>query len=169
MNKSSLLTGLGVGAICLLVTGCAKYDAPYVPQVPPALQPKPAPKKTKTTQVGRYLTIKDGATKAEINPLLAVSTFTFPPSVYTVGDAINQVLATTGYQLAPKLSPQVTKTLNQPLPLADRKLGPMRIQTALEVLMGAEVYTLQRDPLNRLVNFKIRPDMAQKLGVDTNE
>ncbi len=43
------------------------------------------------TQISRYMTIKNGSTKSEVNPLLAESTFYFPPSVYTVGQAINQV------------------------------------------------------------------------------
>lgn len=121
------------------------------------------------TQISRYVTIKNGPTSSQINPLLAVSTFNFPPSVYTVGEAVNQVLATTGYKLSNNLSSQAKQTLQQPLPITDRKLGPMKIQTALEILMGAEVYDLQRDPLHRLVSFEVKPSIAKALGVNTNE
>ena len=116
-------------------------------------------------QIGRYTSVSISPTKPEINPLLAVSVFNFPPSVYSVGEAINQVLATTGYKLSTHISPQVEKTLNKSLPITDRKLGPMTIQSALKVLVGYEVYELQRDPLNRLVNFKIKPSIARALGV----
>lgn len=117
------------------------------------------------TQINRYMTIKNGPTRSEIDPLLAVSTFNFPPSVYTVGQAIEQILSTTGYQLSSHLLVSVTNTLKKPLPITDRRLGPMTIQTALIVLMGDEVFTLQRDPLNRLVNFKVKPAMMKLLGV----
>ena len=85
-----------------------------------------------------------------------VSTFIFQSSVITVGDAVNQVLLTTGYQLAPNLSHDVKNTLRQPLPFIDRKLGPMPAQSALLVLMGESVYQLQEDCLHRVVNFQLK-------------
>ncbi len=117
------------------------------------------------SQIGRYVTVNNDATRAQVNPLLAVSTFTFNPSVATVGEAVNQVLENTGYQLAPKLSISVKQTLAKPLPITNRHLGPLSIQSTLEVLMGEEVFTLQRDPLHRLVNFKVKPSIAKALGV----
>lgn len=121
------------------------------------------------SQISRYVTVQNGPTSAQINPLLAVSTFKFPPSIYTVGEAVNQVVATTGYKLSNNLSKQARETLKQPLPITDRKLGPMKIQTVLQVLLGAEVYNLQRDPLHRLVNFEVKPSIAKALGVNRNE
>ncbi len=79
-----------------------------------------------------------------MNPFLATGTFHFPPSVATVGAAIDQVLAPTGYRLTPTLKPSVQQTLRQPLPLPDRTLGPMTIHTALLALMGEEVYHRSR-------------------------
>jgi len=121
------------------------------------------------TQISRYVTEKDTPTNAEINPLAAVSTFVFQASVVTVGDAVNQVLVTSGYQLAPHLNHTVKATLQQPLPITDRQLGPMPIQSALEVLMGEEVYQLEQDPLHRLVSFKVRPSIKNALGENLNE
>ena len=121
-----------------------------------------------SVQMSRYVTEKDTPTNAEINPLLAVSTFIFQESVVTVGDAVNQVLVTSGYQLAPHLNHTVKATLQQPLPITDRKLGPMPIQSALEVLMGEQVYRLEQDPLHRLVNFKVRASIKQALGENLN-
>jgi conjugative transfer region protein (TIGR03748 family) len=116
------------------------------------------------SQVGRYLSVKNEPNVAQINPLLAISVFKFSPSVRTVGEAIHQVLANTGYRLSENLSDAVKQTLLKPLPITNRTLGPMDIQTALEVLMGAEVFELDRDPLHRLVNFHLKDGMADALG-----
>ncbi len=161
-------TGYGIGCMLILfLSGCALNPPP--PESRPAyhlivIHRQPAAHHDRT-QVGRYLAAKNGATTAQINPFAAISTFTFPPSVVRVSDAIDQVLASTGYQLSANLSPEVIQTLDKPLPLTNRKLGPMKIQTALEILMGKEVYVLQRDPLHRLINFKVNPEISKTLGV----
>ena len=116
------------------------------------------------TQIGRYVTVDNGPTKSQINPLLAISIYRFSPSIYTVGQAVKQVLSTTGYRLVTKPSKILSETLSKPLPITDRKLGPMKIQSALNVLVGSEVYDLVRDPLHRLVDFKIKPSIAKALG-----
>lgn len=114
-------------------------------------------------QINRYETISEAPTDYEINPLLAVSTFIFPSSVVTVGDAINQALSPTGYQLAQSISHDVSNTLHQPLPMVDRKLGPMPIKDVLIVLMGKSVFSLEEDPLHRLVSFKVKTSIKMAL------
>lgn len=116
-------------------------------------------------QINRYTTVHYGVTPAQRDPLLAVATFHFPPSVTTVGQALSHALATTGYQLSDKLSPLVKATLLKPLPLTDRVLGPVNIETALRVLMGESVFILERDPVHRLVNFKVNARIAKQLGL----
>ena len=156
----------------MLLSGCATMPS----QIPPAEYDHSATTaasakvdlRQDVTQISRYTTVPNGPTMAQINPLQALSHFKFQPSVYTVGQAVEHVLATTGYRLAPRLSPAVKNTLNKPLPLTNRKLGPMTITQALQVLMGKEVFQLERDPLNRLVNFKVKPAIAEALGVPTN-
>lgn len=121
------------------------------------------------TQINRYSTVKNGPTKAQVNPLMAVSQFHFPPTVHTVGDAVRHVLANTGYKLSPNLSSHAQSTLDKSLPITQRHLGPMTIQDALEVLMGQQVFKLQRDPLHRLISFKIRSNIAKSLGVNHDQ
>lgn len=82
-------------------------------------QPKHVELSTGSMQIGRYTTVRNGATKAQVNPLLAVSIFKFPPSVYSVGDAVKQVLVSTGYSLSSSLSKDATRTLADPLPEKD--------------------------------------------------
>ena len=150
-----------------LVAGCQVTPPPA--SVPlPVYQPPithPVSHALPVTQIGRYLTVKNGATRAQLNPFLMTGAFHFPPSVGTVGEAVRQVLAPTGYRLTPTPSPSVKQTLQLPLPLSDRTLGPMTIHTALLVLMGEEVYELKRDPLHRLITFAMQPEIAQQLGV----
>lgn len=119
------------------------------------------------TQISRYATIANQPTVAQVNPLLAVAQYKFPPSVRTVGDAINVILQNTSYQLAPfdELSLAVKENLQKPLPITVRTLGPIEIKDALIVLMGSDVFILVEDPLHRLVNFKVKPNMAKALGV----
>lgn len=121
------------------------------------------------TQINRYSSVKNGPTKAQINPLMAVSRFNFPPTVHTVGDAVHHVLANTGYKLSPHLSSHAQSTLKKSLPITQRHLGPMTIQDALEVLMGQQVFKLQRDPLHRLISFKVRSNIAKSLGVNHDQ
>jgi conjugative transfer region protein (TIGR03748 family) len=119
------------------------------------------------TQINRYTTIANQPTAAQVNPLLAVVQYKFQPSIRTVGDAINAILQNTSYQLVPsdKLSKVVAENLQKPLPITVRTLGPIEIKDALIVLMGKDVFILVADPLHRLVDFKVKPNMAKALGV----
>lgn len=156
-----------LGITAALLTGCAsKAIKTPVPAAPvQAHHAAGAFTPVDMAQVSRYVSATTNPTHAEINPLLAIATFSFPLSVHTVGDAVNQVLRTAGFGLAPNLSDQVKATLGQTLPFIQRNLGPMSVQTLLTVLMGAEVYEIERDPLHRLINFTVKPAMAKTLGV----
>lgn len=120
-----------------------------------------------SSQIGRYVTASNSPTSAQINPLLAVAQYKFSSSVTTVGAAIDQVLATTGYKLVPQkqLTKAAQETLVKPLPITVRNLGPISVKGALEVLMGKEVFNLVVDPLHRLISFKVKSSIAKELGV----
>ncbi len=109
--------------------------------------------------INRYATVSLEPTSAQKNPLVAVGSFKFKSDVLTVGDAVNQVLSETGYALASssKMENITIETLNKPLPFVDRTIGPMKIQSILLVLMGDQIFDLQVDIGNRLVNFKVKP------------
>ena len=115
-----------------------------------------------TTQVGRYQTVVNQAQLAQENPLFAVAQFQFSRQVKTIGEAVDQVLLNTGYRIVAedKLPPAVATILKQPLPLSQRKLGPIRIVDALNLLVGKQVYSLLIDPVHRLVTFKLNDDYA---------
>lgn len=109
-------------------------------------------------QVNRYATVSLDPSPAQKNPLVAVSSFKFRSDVVTVGDAVSQVLDGTGYTLAneSKMEKVTQDTLNKPLPLVDRNIGPMSIQNILLVLMGTQIFDIQVDFGHRLVNFKVK-------------
>jgi conjugative transfer region protein (TIGR03748 family) len=119
------------------------------------------------THIDRYSTVENRATIAQINPLMAVAQFKFQPNVRTVGDAINQVLQNTSYKLIPSKSlPLIAReTLSKPLPITVRTIGPIRIKEAVLVFMGKEVFDLIVDPAHRLINFRVKQNIAHILGV----
>lgn len=119
------------------------------------------------TRIGRYSTVENEASIAQINPLMAVGQFRFQPNVVTIGDAINQVLQNTSYKLVPnKLLPPIAReTLSKTLPITVRTLGPICIKEAVLVLMGNEVFDLVIDPAHRLINFRVKKNIARILGV----
>lgn len=108
-------------------------------------------------QVGRYSTLKETATPAQINPLLAIVQVKFPTTVQSVSDAINYLLRYTGYTLVDVTarSKPLQTVLSKPLPYMDRTLGPLSTHEALEVLVGKGLFVVQKDPLNRTVNFTL--------------
>jgi len=106
--------------------------------------------------VGRYSTIDIQPTQAEINSLSAVAQFNFPSKIRTIKQAIELVLANTGYRLAQHFTPAVFKTLSLPLPVTNRQLSPMQVSTTLCVLMGYDVYDLKVNPVSRTVNFVLK-------------
>lgn len=118
-----------------------------------------------SSQVGRYITTSNVAKADQINPLLTVATFKFAPNIQTIGQALNQVLQYSGYAIVPShdQSPEVQQTLSKPLPYSMRELGPVQIKDALNLLMGKDVFIMVIDPLHRLVNFDLRPEVKNAL------
>jgi conjugative transfer region protein (TIGR03748 family) len=115
------------------------------------------------TQIGRYTTVDNKPSAAQVNPLLAVGQYKFSSGIRTVGDAVKQVLSTTGYRLAEKhkINTDAASVLKLPLPLVDRQLGPLSVKTTINVLMGEEVFDLHIDPLHRVINFRVKPNMTK--------
>lgn len=116
------------------------------------------------TEVSRYTTVKNQATRAQVNPLLMTIQTHLPQSVQTVGDAMNYLLRYSGFSLIDekKMDSSVVQMLQQPLPIVDREMGPMTLQDALETLAGKHVFKLTQDPLHRKLSFTLIPQMKKK-------
>ena len=114
-----------------------------------------------STQVGRYLTVSNKPKLAQVDLLSQEFQVRFPVSVQTIGEAMDYLLKQSGYRLIPetKQSAELKLTLSKPLPAIDRDFGPMQLKNGLSTLVGP-VFILVSDPLNRWVNFSVRPSFS---------
>jgi type IV pili sensor histidine kinase/response regulator len=105
--------------------------------------------------VARYSTIRAVPTIAQQDPLAAPVKTPLPASVGRVGEAVEALLAPSGYRLAPAgaAGPEREGLLNLPLPEAHRTLGPMPLRVALATLAGP-AFILVEDPVHRLISFE---------------
>ena len=105
--------------------------------------------------VARYSTVRAVPTIAQQDPLAAVVRTTLAPSVVRVGEAIDALLAPSGYRLADSQAarPDREMLLALPLPESHRELGPMPLRLALATLVGP-AFVLVEDPVHRLVSFE---------------
>ena len=103
--------------------------------------------------VARYSTLYAVPTLAQRDPLADLVTATFPASVTRVGEAINTLLAPSGYRLARAqvAEPERAALLALPLPAVHRTLGPMPLRLALQTLAGS-AFAVVEDPLHRRVH-----------------
>ena len=117
-------------------------------------------------RVGRYAAIEPVATAQQSDLLSVVVTVNFTEQVNTVGDAIGHLLNRSGYRLASlhASDPAIPILLQSPLPLVHRRLGPIKIDNALETLAGP-AWDLVVDPVNRLVSFEL---LEQYRNLSTN-
>ena len=104
--------------------------------------------------VARYSTLRAVPTIAQRDPLADLVTTIFPASVTRVGEAVETLLAPSGYRLAgaQAATPERAALLALPLPAVHRTLGPLPLRLALQTLAGP-VFAVVEDPLHRLVSF----------------
>lgn len=119
--------------------------------------------------VSRYTSISTVATEGQANPLATVVSFSFPPTVKTVGQAINYTLAQTGFSLA-ELSdlPEQTKyMLTLPLPSIQRNFTYVSVRSALQALSG-DAFLLLVDPIRRVISYVPVLHADEAIGGGTN-
>lgn len=104
--------------------------------------------------LSRYTSINTSPSRGQTNPLLTVVSFAFPPSIKTVGQAINYTLEQTGYSMVGVSElPEQTKTmLTLPLPNVQRKFQYVEVRNALSSLAG-DAFRLLVDPVTRQITF----------------
>jgi len=120
--------------------------------------------KNETSQVSRYMTVTNKPLSSQRDLLSQTIQIRFQQSVQNIGDAINHLLRYSGYSLVMEnqRGGALKNTLQKPLPLVDRELGPMSLKDALIILAGP-AFTLVEDPLNREVDFHLKTSFSQKL------
>lgn len=120
-------------------------------------------------RVGRYVTAHLGVDAAQADPLSVVVRVSFAPSITTVGEALDHLLLRSGYAMASldASDPNLPVLLTRPLPQVHRKLGPVRLKEALEVLAGS-AWVLTIDPVNRLVSYELAPEYRRSAAGGLN-
>lgn len=107
-------------------------------------------------QVARYSSLTNEPEPALSNPLAVIATVNFPRGhVTSVGDAIAYLLMRTGYRLVEKstLSTAVQQVMDLPLPESHRRLGPMKVEAMLGVILS-DPYMLSVDRLQRTIAYQ---------------
>ncbi len=107
--------------------------------------------------VGRYSTVEPKPLPFQEDLFGVVIRVGFPMGVDTVGQALEHLLARSGYRLAPLQAscPSMPILLSLPLPAVHRELGPMTLVDALKTLAGP-THHLVIDPVHRLASFQVR-------------
>ena len=114
--------------------------------------------------LGRYAYLTPGSTFAQRHPLqVTLEEARFPQEIATIGEAIDHLLARSGYELDRKRSRfAYSILLPQPLPEVHRNLGPIYLSEALSVLAG-DAWRLTVNPLYRTVIIRPRHAWMQHL------
>jgi type IV pili sensor histidine kinase/response regulator len=107
-------------------------------------------------QVGRYQSVRLQATDQQTDLLSNIVQLELPEDVQTIGQAIAQLLEGSGYRLlsAKLAEPYRTVLFAMPLPEVQRRLGPISLRQALQLLSGPAFRTVI-NPSYRLVSFEL--------------
>lgn len=104
----------------------------------------------------RYTMLELKASEYEKDPLSVPVQMSFPPTVATVGEAIEYALQHSGWTFVTFPEDRALNiTLSRPLPRIHRQLGMMSLRDLLQVLVGY-TYTPIEDPVRRLYSFDLK-------------
>ncbi len=87
----------------------------------------------------------------------------FPSSISTTADAIRYLLQQSGFTLASDNRPEVLKMGQMQLPRVHRRIGPIKLRTALETIAG-QPWAVIEDPITRSITFELKPQYAETLA-----
>ncbi len=115
--------------------------------------------KAELISIDRYTLISPQAKAHELDPLQVNVQLVLPPNINTVKQAINHVLANSGWVFALDKSNDkaLGLILDRPLPQVHRKLSLMPLRTVLQVLVG-QYYLPVEDPLRRIYSFDLKEE-----------
>jgi conjugative transfer region protein (TIGR03748 family) len=114
-------------------------------------------------QVGRYHTVNAVPTREQQALLQVIIEVTLPEEVVDIQSAVDYLLLRSGYQFT--TLPQaydVQQLLQKPIPAVHRHLGPITLESALQILVGAP-FQLAIDPVHRQVGYALPDHMARKV------
>ncbi|ELP6561316.1 TcpQ domain-containing protein [Salmonella enterica] len=149
--------------LLLVLAGCAQSpaassarDAAFSHSLKPAAPADIWQRSPEVTREGRYTLVSVKSADAQREPLNQLIDITMPVSlVNSVGDGFRYLLFQSGYSLCGRYGAEFSELLNRPLPAVQRRLGPVRLSEALQVVAGP-AWRMTVDEVNREVCFVLR-------------
>ncbi|EJJ4075273.1 TcpQ domain-containing protein [Salmonella enterica] len=147
----------------LVLAGCTQSpavssarDAAFSHSLKPAVPADIWQRSPEVTREGRYTLVSVKSADAQREPLNQLIDITMPVSlVNSVGDGFRYLLFQSGYSLCGRYGADFAELLNRPLPAIQRRLGPVRLSEALQVVAGP-AWRMTVDEVNREVCFVLR-------------
>ncbi|EDS3373674.1 hypothetical protein GPQ75_001471 [Salmonella enterica] len=147
----------------LVIAGCAQQtststarDSAFAQSLRPPVFSDIYQRSPEVTRSGRYTLVSVKSADAQREPLNQLIDITMPGQlVNSVGDGFRYLLFQSGYSLCGRYGADFAELLKQPLPAVQRKIGPMRLSEALQVVAGP-AWRMSVDEVNREVCFVLR-------------
>ncbi|EAR8220369.1 hypothetical protein E2V04_07995 [Salmonella enterica] len=147
----------------LVIAGCAQQTSTLTARDSAFAQSQRPPafsdiyqRSPEVTRSGRYTLVSVKSADAQREPLNQLIDITMPGQlVNSVGDGFRYLLFQSGYSLCGRYSADFAELLKRPLPAVQRKIGPMRLSEALQVVAGP-AWRMSVDEVNREVCFVLR-------------
>ncbi|EAS3835917.1 hypothetical protein D6F51_11865 [Salmonella enterica] len=147
----------------LVIAGCAQQTATLTARDSAFAQSQRPPafsdiyqRSPEVTRSGRYTLVSVKSADAQREPLNQLIDITMPGQlVNSVGDGFRYLLFQSGYSLCGRYGADFAELLKRPLPAVQRKIGPMRLSEALQVVAGP-AWRMSVDEVNREVCFVLR-------------
>ncbi|ENI8090733.1 TcpQ domain-containing protein [Salmonella enterica] len=147
----------------LVIAGCAQQtststarDSAFAQSQRPSFFSDIYQRSPEVTRSGRYTLVSVKSADAQREPLNQLIDITMPGQlVNSVGDGFRYLLFQSGYSLCGHYGADFSELLNRPLPAVQRKIGPMRLSEALQVVAGP-AWRMSVDEVNREVCFVLR-------------
>ncbi|EAO5819540.1 TcpQ domain-containing protein [Salmonella enterica] len=147
----------------LVIAGCAQQTSTLTARDSAFAQSQRPPafsdiyqRSPEVTRSGRYTLVSVKSADAQREPLNQLIDITMPGQlVNSVGDGFRYLLFQSGYSLCGRYGADFAELLKRPLPAVQRKIGPMRLSEALQVVAGP-AWRMSVDKVNREVCFVLR-------------
>ncbi|EEP5104158.1 hypothetical protein HBZ11_003768, partial [Salmonella enterica] len=128
----------------LVIAGCAQQtststarDSAFAQSLRPPVFSDIYQRSPEVTRSGRYTLVSVKSADAQREPLNQLIDITMPGQlVNSVGDGFRYLLFQSGYSLCGRYGADFAELLKRPLPAVQRKIGPMRLSEALQVVAG---------------------------------
>lgn len=164
MVKVNLQTRYRLGAVtlCLLAVGCTDFNSRSEPvsrlQGSPRVQDLYQNRSPEVVRYDRYTLASTRPVDAQRDPLNQIIDIRMPAQVVnTIGEGMRYVMLESGYSLCSGDAGVYSELFIKPLPAVQRKIAPVKLGDALQLLAGP-AWRMRVDDLNREICFVLRDE-----------